>query len=157
MSQTIRRIWDRWCDFWFRPDDPTLLGCIRVLTGMIAFYVVLAYSVDLQEILGRDAWLDHESIEAYRKEAPVFARSNTWTEGPRTMPPTGASEREYLEQQSYIDRWGVHPKLTLAKGQPIWSVWFHVTDPTWMVIVHVGILAVLFLFTMPRPCSAWTR
>jgi hypothetical protein len=42
----------------------------------------------------------------------------------------------------------VHPSLTYAKGKPIWSVWFHVTDPTGMAVVHGAICLVTFLFTI---------
>jgi hypothetical protein len=136
------RFWQSWSDFWFRPADPTPLAFIRILTGAVAFYVILAYSVDLQELLGVHAWVDHSLMEEYRKEHPFRARANNWHEVPRFIP---ANSQEELD---YMGRWQVNPRAALAKGLPIWSIWFHVTDPTAMVIVHCGILLVIFLFTI---------
>jgi hypothetical protein len=42
----------------------------------------------------------------------------------------------------------VDPRLTLAQGNRSWSVWYHVTDPTWMSVVHLGVLIVMALFTV---------
>jgi hypothetical protein len=48
----------------------------------------------------------------------------------------------------YLEYWNDEPEKSIRTGHPIFSVWFHVTDPTWMTIVHVGILFVIVLFTL---------
>src|SRR5262249_38952594 len=42
----------------------------------------------------------------------------------------------------------VSPSSVIARGSPIWSVWFHVTDPFWMGVVHAAIVLVMLLFTL---------
>src|SRR5262249_40859207 len=85
--------------------------------------------------------------------------------------PTNDAERAYLENYStkfnmgpppayefdpvrnkqiedYIERFHVDPRRTYTRGQPTWSMWFHVTDPTAMAIIHGVVVFVVFLFTI---------
>ena len=48
------RTWER---FWFTPMDPTLLGAVRIVTGLIVVYTLIAYSFSLQEMMGEHAWV----------------------------------------------------------------------------------------------------
>ncbi len=43
---------------------------------------------------------------------------------------------------------GVDPRLHFYTGQPVWSLWFDVTDPAAMMVVHVMVILVCFLFTI---------
>jgi len=44
--------------FFFSPTDPSTLGFMRVMTGLLVLYTHAAYSFDLQAFLGPGAWLD---------------------------------------------------------------------------------------------------
>jgi hypothetical protein len=44
--------------------------------------------------------------------------------------------------------YGFNPRMAYAKGYPAWSIWFEVTDPGWMMVVHCTFLVVFFLFTI---------
>jgi hypothetical protein len=137
-----------WNRFWFSPADPTPLGLIRIFCGLFAFYVVLAYSVDLQELFGRDAWISHEAMEEIRHDNPFVSRPSTWEELVQPEPFTGTQE-QYEAAKEYKRKWSnADPRQTVARGYAIWSVWFHVTDPDTMVAVHIGILVILALFTL---------
>src|SRR5262249_38235076 len=49
----------------------------------------------------------------------------------------------------YMQKWGgVDPRTVIARGYSIFSVWFHVTDPRWMAVVHGLTLLVMLLFTL---------
>jgi hypothetical protein len=65
----------RWTAFWFTPTDPTTLGFIRVVTGVLILYTHLAYSLDLQAFFGKYGWYGADYIERERKEFP-------WREAP---------------------------------------------------------------------------
>src|SRR5947209_15407143 len=67
LSATVRG-WNR---FWFSPADPTPLGVIRILCGIMVLYVHLAYSYDLMNFHGPHAWLDLKIINELRHEAPL--------------------------------------------------------------------------------------
>ncbi|MCI0643155.1 MAG: hypothetical protein L0Y72_18255 [Gemmataceae bacterium] len=55
---------------------------------------------------------------------------------------------EQAKIDAYIAKHGVDPRRSTVytRGTPIWSLWFHVTDPTWMAIIHGGVVLVTFLF-----------
>jgi hypothetical protein len=141
-GSVLSRAVESWNGFWFTPANPTPLGLIRILTGLIAFYVVFAYSFDFQELLGPDAWFNLNLQNELRKDIPFRAPPPDWADATPPEPPRNATEEEYIK------KWEVNPRSTVARGYPIWSIWFHVTEPTAMVAVHVAILFVISLFTI---------
>jgi len=138
---SIRALAGAWNRFWFSPADPTTLGLVRLCCGLLVFYVHLAYSPDLQTLFGPDAWLDSQTINEFRKEAPVVAPPSGWEHVLPLRPQTA-------EEQLYVNKWGINPRQTVATGHHLWSIWFYVTDPTWMHIVHGGVLLILFFFAI---------
>lgn len=89
MSTTLRpngrSFRQRWKEFWFAPGDPTTLGFIRIVTGLLILYIHLAYSLDLQAFFGKYGWYGSAYIERERHEYPVMVGSFTdWDEG---LPP----------------------------------------------------------------------
>ncbi len=60
-----------WYRFWFMPTDPTTLGLMRIVTGLLVIYVHLAYCFDLQEFFGPRGYWDIEAANQERKESPV--------------------------------------------------------------------------------------
>src|SRR5438309_5833254 len=125
--------WDR---FWFKPADPTLLGFMRICCGLVVLYVHMAYTPDLQELFGKDAWISLDSINEYRSDQPWVIHPWGWgsADGKAPNQPQRASD---VEDANYMRKWyGFHPSLAYAKGYPAWSIWFHVTDPRSMMIVH---------------------
>jgi hypothetical protein len=159
-----------WNRFWFTPGDPTVLGAIRIITGAIAVYTLFLYGLDLQELMGENAWVDLQSRQDVYQQAPVPARYLTWDEFSSAAPTTD-EERSYQTRyvlkygrkppapypqsaeeekkiDDYIERWGTDPRTVVERGRPFWSVWFHVVDPFWMYVVYTGMFAcsVMFLF-----------
>ena len=112
--------WDR---FWFRPADPLPLGFIRICAGMVILYIHLIYSLDLQALVGKDAWVDESVMNYLRNDAKFYAQQMTgWT---------------YPEKPQPYDY-----------GQPLFSVYYHITQPGWVVAMHVTFLLAMFLFTI---------
>jgi hypothetical protein len=70
MPNTDRGFWQRWKEFWFTPGDPTTLGFIRIVTGLLILYIHLAYSLDLQAFFGRYGWYGAAYVERERHEYP---------------------------------------------------------------------------------------
>jgi hypothetical protein len=70
-----RSPWQRWVGFWFPASDPTTLGFVRIVTGLLVLYIHLAYSVDLQQFFGTTGWYAHRFVERERHEYP-------WQVGP---------------------------------------------------------------------------
>jgi hypothetical protein len=114
----MARAWDR---FWFRRADPLPLGVIRLFTGLVILYVHLIYSLDLMSMVAPDGWLNKAAID-YWRNGVTFVKSP-------------------------MD-WALYSEEVLATGQPVWSVFYHLTDPVWIVAAHVGFLVAMFLFTI---------
>ena len=169
LQARLSTMYSGWSRFWFTPSDPTVLSAIRVLTGVITFYTLLAYSFELQDLVGKDAWTDLALRQQQNQQAPMQYIPLDWSNVQRFQPPATAEQKKYFdayleywrmpppapypktaeeaaEYDAYHHRWGVDPRLVIGKGRPIWSLWFHITDPTWMTIVHGAIVACSFLF-----------
>jgi hypothetical protein len=58
------------------------------------------------------------------------------------------SEEERRKIIDFAVKHGADPRKVEDKGFPWFSIWFHVTDPTWMMTVHVGVLIAIVLFTL---------
>lgn len=67
-----------------------------------------------------------------------------------SLPATSPDRDEVL---GYLDTWGGDPRQTAEKGTSVFSVWYHVTDPTTMWAVHISCLVIFALFTV----GLWTR
>jgi hypothetical protein len=109
--------WDR---FWFRPQDPTTLGFIRLCAGLVIFYVHLTYSWGLLSYVGPEAWMDDEMANYIRKDVPVYSVGPGWDE-----------------------------ELQVAgKGNYYWSVFFHVKQTGWIIAFHVFFLTMMLLMSL---------
>src|SRR5262249_11648697 len=140
------RMVQAWNRFRFTPADPTILGMIRICCGLVVFYVHLAYSYDLQAFFGKDAWLSLQRMNETRHEIPWIGPPTGWEP---VDPLAGKTEQELTNQErQFIKRWGAHPSQVMSRGQPLWSIYYHVTDPIWMCVVHGCILTIMFLFTI---------
>jgi hypothetical protein len=67
-----------------------------------------------------------------------------------TLPADKAARDRRID---YLDYWNNEPERVVRTGHAIFSVWFHVSDPTQMAAVHVACLLVMVLFTV----GAFTR
>jgi hypothetical protein len=162
-----------WSRFWFTSADPTLLGLIRICCGAITLYTIVAYSFTLQDLFGKDAWVNYALMEDFRHNKPLMNPSLGWRQAdPPRAEPTNERERRYAEEfmarwnvrmvpapfprnaeearefDEYAERWRIDPRVVFAKGTFAWSLWYHVTDPTQMAIIHGSICVIVFLFTI---------
>lgn len=82
-AQIPRTTWGR---FWFQPTDPTALGFMRIVTGLIVIYVHLSYCYDLGSFFGPNAYIDQETGNKIRRETPMMTESMTdWEEKSRKV------------------------------------------------------------------------
>jgi len=146
-SQPLNSAWDR---FWFKPADPTTLGLVRLCCGLITLYTTFAYSYDLFELFGKNAWLDLDTRMKYVRDRPMEVWDSTWDTPAELFKrlPEAKTPEERQAIQDYIEEWTTDPRLVFVKGTPVWSIWFHVTDPTAMVAVHSVFLLAVLLFTI---------
>jgi hypothetical protein len=99
-------------------------------------------------LLGQIKWADPDRDRNYVfnhfTEVPAESR-HALIQYIATLP-TDAAEREKL--LNYLEYWNSDPRQALRIGYPIFSIWFHVTDPTQMALIHVGVLVLILLFTL---------
>jgi hypothetical protein len=114
-----------WDRFWFSPQDPTTLCFIRLCAGLLILYVHITYSWDLFGFIGPEGWLDKEVADHVRRDVPVLGTGATW------------------DDQLQV----------VGKGSWFWSVFYHVTEPGWIIALHVFFLTMMLLMTI----GLWTR
>ena len=84
---------------------------------------------------------------AYRVARPSLRGYGAFYNQP-PAPPYPASAAEKKERLDYASRYGVDPRRLVAKGQPTWSLFFHMTDPGEIWLLHLSFVFVAFLFTI---------
>jgi hypothetical protein len=92
---------------------------------------------------------DREYVLAHLVEIPPDVRAafvRFLLALPAGTTPEAQQARE--EKIKYLDYWNNEPEKALRTGHSIFSVWFHVTDPTQMAVIHAGVLLAIVLFTL---------
>lgn len=64
--------------FFFSPTDPTVLGFMRIMAGLLLLYTHAVYSLDLKELLGPNAWWDQQQGNYQRRTAPYVPTPMGW-------------------------------------------------------------------------------
>jgi hypothetical protein len=142
--------------FFFQPSDTATLGLVRICAGFLILWVHLIYSYDLYQLFGTDAWISYDLATEIRKDYPIPPTVLEWKPAPPDLPAPTPEEARQLNE--YKRRWmssfdnDYDPRQLWTRGHYIWSVWFHVTDPNWIVVIHVGILVCMLLFAL----GLWT-
>ncbi|QEL13736.1 HTTM domain-containing protein [Limnoglobus roseus] len=60
-----------WTRFWFTPTDPTTLGFMRIVTGLLILYVHSVYCLDLYAYFGKHGWYSLSEVDKERHESPT--------------------------------------------------------------------------------------
>jgi uncharacterized membrane protein YphA (DoxX/SURF4 family) len=103
-----------WNSFWYTPVDPTLLGMMRVLVGLMLLYTHGVWSLALGDFFGRDPWLSESLIRSM--QAGNYVYSFWWLVPPR-----------------YI--WLVHGLSMLALALFTIGLWTRLTSILALVVV----------------------
>lgn len=56
-----------WFTFFFTPADPTSLGCLRVAAGLLAFWSLLVFGLDLPDYFSSSGWADADLIRSLQR------------------------------------------------------------------------------------------
>ena len=64
-----------WNAFWFTPADPTALGLIRVVVGLLAFWNLAVYGLDLLDFFGSGGWANPEAVALVQGFSKPYAWS----------------------------------------------------------------------------------
>ena len=68
-----RSVADDWDAFWFRPADPTLLGLLRILTGLMLLYTHAVWGLVLAKFFGPASWLSPALVRAIQQDQYNFS------------------------------------------------------------------------------------
>src|SRR5262245_19079051 len=113
-------VWSAWDRFWFSRMDPATLSWIRLCCGLLTFYVHLTYSWGLLAYVGPDGWVNDKIAGYALRDAPYYGYRGGWDD-------------------TYVP---------VDKGNYYWSIYYHVTDPGWIVTIHVFFLLCMLLFAL---------
>ncbi len=92
--------------------------------------------------------------EAQSARGYIYSHLSELSYGQRTafldflkeLPTLDPAER--ARRLDYLDYWNDEARNAYRLGNPIFSIWFHVTDPTGMAVAHSVALVIFFLFTV---------
>jgi hypothetical protein len=70
---SARAVAEAWDGFWFSPADPTLLGLIRILTGLMLLYTHAVWGLVLERFFGPRSWLSPELVRALQDEQYAYS------------------------------------------------------------------------------------
>jgi hypothetical protein len=156
LSSLVRpavRFTEGWKAFWFTPADPTVLGVIRIFAGLVLFYVLVMSKPLLMSLYAPDSLIDLATADKLRHEVPWVAPPDGWQPAPASPdvgpnPYTRPEASADMRAEAYRRHWNIDPGETIRMGQPVFSQWFHVTDPFWRNVVHNLALVVAVLLTV---------
>jgi hypothetical protein len=72
-ARSLAKDWDA---FWYTPADPTVLGLLRVLTGLMLLYTHAVWGLGLDDFFGPTSWLSPDLVRALQRDG--FAYSFWW-------------------------------------------------------------------------------
>lgn len=76
VAETARGVARDWNAFWFTPADPTLMGLIRVLTGLMLLYTHAVWGLALNDFFGTTPWLSRSLVR--EMQSGEFTYSLWW-------------------------------------------------------------------------------
>ncbi len=73
LAGLTRHLAEGWDRFWFSPADPTLLGLIRVLTGLMLLYTHAVWGLALNDFFGAEPWLSESLVRAIQSDQYAYS------------------------------------------------------------------------------------
>jgi hypothetical protein len=67
MRRAAGRVWAPWCEFWFKPADPTPLAVMRILFGGMLFYTQLVWGLNLEGFFGHNGWQGDALVRTFQQ------------------------------------------------------------------------------------------
>lgn len=87
---------------------------------------------------------DREYVLEHLSEVPPEIRKS-FVDFLVNLPADAAKRKQTID---YLDYWNNEQDKCIRSGHMVFSVWFHVTDPTQMAIIHICILLIMVMFTL---------
>jgi hypothetical protein len=69
-AASFARVWN---DFWYTPEDPSLLGLIRILTGMMLIYTHVIWGLVLNDFFGPTAWISRDLAKLIQEDHYTYS------------------------------------------------------------------------------------
>jgi HTTM domain len=73
LTNNARSLAEEWNAFWYQPADPTLLGAIRILTGLMLLYTHAVWGLVLGQFFGAASWLSAGLVRAIQQDQYTYS------------------------------------------------------------------------------------
>lgn len=68
-----RSLAELWNEFWYTPADPTLMGLLRILTGLMLLYTHAVWGLALDDFFGPSSWLNPELVRSLQRDQFAYS------------------------------------------------------------------------------------
>jgi uncharacterized membrane protein YphA (DoxX/SURF4 family) len=72
-EDSARALAEWWDAFWFTPADPTLLGLLRILTGLMLLYTHAVWGLVLPDFFGPRSWLNERLVRTVQEGGYAYS------------------------------------------------------------------------------------
>ncbi len=73
LGRYVASLAQAWNLFWYAPADPSLLGLIRVLTGMMLIYTHVVWGLVLDDFFGPTAWISRDLAKSVQQDHYTYS------------------------------------------------------------------------------------
>jgi hypothetical protein len=73
LEESAQAAAEGWNTFWFTPTDPTLLGVLRVLTGLMLLYTHAVWALVLGDFFGPGSWLSERLVRTLQQGSYIYS------------------------------------------------------------------------------------
>jgi Vitamin K-dependent gamma-carboxylase len=73
LEESAQATAEGWNAFWFTPADPTLLGVLRVLTGLMLLYTHAVWGLVLGDFFGPESWLSERLVRTLQEGSYIYS------------------------------------------------------------------------------------
>jgi hypothetical protein len=73
VGELAQSLADGWNEIWFTPTDPSLLGFLRILTGLMLLYTHAVWGMVLGDFFGPAGWLNPQLVHALQRGQHTYS------------------------------------------------------------------------------------
>jgi hypothetical protein len=71
-SNLALSVYQGWNSFWYTPADPTLLGLMRIFTGLLLLYTHAVWGLAIYDFFGPESWISRDLVQFIQSDQIAY-------------------------------------------------------------------------------------